>query len=265
MTDFNPDNALTAASGKQNGEAAEPAPGLEVEHVELFCTKITLPSLGQEESKPQTPTLETAAHSESFLQPRHWLLSQIGLVGSVVQSVLATHATHLPALVPVAAHTGVAPEQGDDPPSWPAPWPAFWHPVQALLTQNPLVGSLLQPLLSMHSTHWPAAAPAAAHTGLLPVHAVAPAAPQPAHWLATQNAFVASAVQSVAARQPTHFAFAVSQTGAAPAQCLLATQATQRPLVASQAGAPARPAQSLSTAHLAQTKFRQSGSALVHS
>jgi hypothetical protein len=107
------------------------------------------------------------------LQATHWFAKHTGLVASAVQSALATQATHFPALAPTRAHSGVAPEQ--------AAAPASWHPAQAFFTQNPLAASLVQALLSTHSTHCPTAVPVVAQTGFVPAQAVAPAAWQSAH------------------------------------------------------------------------------------
>src|SRR5690242_12820998 len=63
-----------------------------------------------------------ATHSPSLAQATHECVpvSQMGFVGSVVQSALVAHATHVPAM-----HTGVLPEHAEQlcesPPSPPSP------------------------------------------------------------------------------------------------------------------------------------------------
>jgi hypothetical protein len=130
------------------------------------------------------------------VQPVQALLTQKPLAALAVQPLLSMHSTHSPEEAPVVAHADFVPVQ--------ALTPAFWHPVQALLTQKPLAALEEQPLLSTHSTHSPAETPLVAHTGFVPVHAIAPAFWQPVHALLTQKPFVGSFAQPLLSTHSTH-------------------------------------------------------------
>jgi hypothetical protein len=133
-------------------------------------------------------------------QPAQALFTQKCFAALAVQRVLSTHSTHWPMKVPEAAQAAFAPVH--------AVAPAFWQPVQALFTQNPLVGSLAQPVASTHSTHWPAKVPVAAHAVLpfvLAAQPVAPTVPQPVQALVTQKALAGSAVHWPSAAHCTHW------------------------------------------------------------
>jgi hypothetical protein len=136
------------------------------------------------------------AFAPAFWQPAQALLTQKPLAALEEQPLLSMHSTHSPAEAPVVAHADFVPVQ--------ALTPAFWHPVQALLTQKPLAALEEQPLLSTHSTHSPAEAPLVAHTGFVPVHAIDPAFWQPVHALLTQKPFVGSFAQPLLSTHSTH-------------------------------------------------------------
>jgi hypothetical protein len=131
---------------------------------------------------------------------------------------------------PVVAHIGLAPVQ--------APAPAAWQPVQAFLTQNALAGSVVQLVLSLHSTHrfvvglhtpvpaspWQSAllahsthAPVSdLHTGragflFMQASADSPCAAQPTQLLWLPQMGLAGSLQLAWVRHPTHCLVVKSQ------------------------------------------------------
>jgi hypothetical protein len=125
------------------------------------------------------------------------------------------------------------------------------QPVHALLTQKPLAALAAQPVLSKHSTHAPAEEPLVAHSGFVPLQALAPAFWQPVHALLTQNPFAASFVHVVLSTHSTHWpedapevahTIPLAQSAAVqPVQALF----TQKPL----AGLAAQPVLSTQSTH----------------
>jgi len=135
----------------------------------------------------------------TWSHPEHTLLTQKRSAAFAVQSPFPTHSTHCPASGPVLAQAGLVPLQ--------ALAPAFWHPVHAFCTQNPLAASFVHWAFPTHSTHCPASAPLVAHEVLpsvRPLHPVAPAVLHPVHAFATQNPLPASPVHCPSTTHATH-------------------------------------------------------------
>jgi hypothetical protein len=150
---------------------------------------------------------------------------QIGVVP--LQSVLVTHWTHSPAMVPVVAQTGLAPVQG---PVVPPPPSGTVPPSAAPPSEPPLTGALavapgtLQPThwfctqkaalgfgQSLLCTHW-TQLPDAAQTGELAGHELPPSALLPLAqetqvFCAEQNGTPASLLHWLLILQATHLVF----------------------------------------------------------
>ena len=115
----------------------------------------------------------------------------------------------------MVAQVGFAPLQ--------AAVPALWQPVQALVTQKPFAGFSVQPVLSVHSTHCPAAGPVVAQTKAAPPSTVAAhrVAVQAVQTLFTQKPLAGLAEQPVLSTHSTHWpevAPEVAHTGLVPLQ-----------------------------------------------